>query len=87
MNGRKEYRRSCHFENVDDSKDACVSRKTPPNIENHFCETCHTDGCKFVLHFLLFFTRTNHLLSIILTFQVTARHNIGQLLDSYFLQL
>lgn len=48
-NGKKEYLRKCNFENVDAPKDDCISTKTPKNVENYFCETCNTDGCKFFL--------------------------------------
>lgn len=50
-NGRKGFKRACYFENVDAPNDDCITRKTPSNVKNHFCETCETDGCNF--HFYL----------------------------------
>lgn len=49
-NGKKQFKRSCYIENVDAPKDDCVAKKTPSNIENHFCETCQTDGCNLIFY-------------------------------------
>lgn len=45
VNGKTEYLRKCEFADINEPKNACVYGKTPPNVENDFCETCHTDGC------------------------------------------
>lgn len=47
----KEYRRSCGHFNADASKDDCIYKSTPPNVQNYFCETCATDGCNGAIQY------------------------------------
>lgn len=45
VNDRPAVVRSCYWENLNETKNACMNNDYPSYIKIKFCETCSSDGC------------------------------------------
>lgn len=51
VNDKIVVSRSCAYEDINQSADACMRQSTPSYIRTEFCETCGHDGCNSATKF------------------------------------